>query len=684
MADWNETTILSNFRSLRAGQFDPLRKEFGIALSDEQLTGCALHCALVLRRDPAIWELLLWDRLAKSSFPAAKSSLSTLETESAAIAETYADMMAKHRDLSPEPAPLTLSGALSLATDALERGGKERGCSTYDFRLTDRFFAPRPENGISEEKTAAFLSVCNKKESFSPVEADRLCLLLDRGGLLHYAFWEALRPLLESDELRAKLHGLFPVTQGGLLPAMLSRFDGFIMDLSRIAQPSDSLPELLAGKFDEDLILTVSESAAGEILANLRALGVRCAAFAKLTGGEQVVLETGRQKWIESADFLRTLAAKSPDGPVVLQADAANTAPVSFQTRFGNPCPFLPEQEDCAKDGTVLGLSASAASVAVAEGAFSAAILASLAPILSCALSGAEYSKMRLAVDLTLPKGEGSTPADAFAAAIGLYRVQAELGIPTVQTRIVEQEAAAPVLSVFALGKGIETPPEKLTGIDSKLYLIPIVLSPEGLPDFSDLRLLLDDLAAQAKHGVIRSARVVLQRSPKEVLANMKSNALIARPKRAAKSLKEPLPLGILIESVYEMPFDCVATVVERKRSQKPAVAPVEPVEIPDQFQIPTGKDLIWRSAPEVVILAPEKNTDALAVARYLRGRGASVTIFTPGEKDQFLRAVLTASVVYRFPQIRLSRDRKTKFALSVLRENGGEIRCLKKIARKK
>ena len=677
MAQWTENSIIHNFRNLRGGQFDSLREELGITLSDEQLTACAIHCALVLRREPIIGELLLWDRLAQEKPSAVNTLLHSLETKSATIAETYADMMEKHRDLAPTSASLSLREALSLATDALERGGKERELKNYALRLTDRLAAPFVANGMGEKNASAFLSVFQKAIRFPSDEAGLLCMLINKGDRLPYALESALFPVLESEDLQKKLHGCFPVSKSGLLSALLSRFDGFTIDLSRLK--ASSLPKALAEDFAGDWVFVLSKTAVDEVLERLLANGIAGTVFAQLTENNQVTL-LGQKALTESVDFLRSLTLPQTDLAVTLQADVALTAPVSLQSCAGYHCRYLPSENRFDQSASVLGMVASAASASLDEGAFPSAVLASLAPVLSCALSGVDYSEARLAVNFALPKA-GFDHSHAFAAAIGLYRVQAELGLPAADIRIEEKEVDAPALSIFALGKGAQAPAAKLIGLDSKIYWIPVSLSPEGLPDFAELRNLLADLAAQAKHGVIRSARVVLQQAPKAVLATMKSAELIARPKRSARTLREPVALGILLESVYEMPFDCVATVVKRKVAPKPT-EPMAPMpEIPAQFQIPQGNGLIWRPAPETVILAPENEPDALALSMYLGSLGAAVTMFTPTQKDQFLRAVLTASVVYRFPGIRLPRDNRTKFALAVFKQNGGEVRCLKKAA---
>ncbi len=677
MAQWTENSMIHNFRNLRGGQFDTLRKELGITLSDEQLTACAVHCAFVLRREPIVGELLLWDRLAQEKPSAVNIPLNSLETKSAAIAETYADMMQKHRALSPVSASFSLRDALSLATNALERGGKERALKNHALRLIDRLASPFAANGIEEKNAPSFLSVFKKTARFPSDDAGLLCMLIDKGTLLPYAFERALFPVLENETLQKKLHGCFPVPQTGLLPALLSRFDGFTIDLSRLN--ALSLPKALTEDFAGDWVLVLSKTAVDEVLELLLANGISGTVFAQLTEKNQVTL-LGQKTLTESVDFLRSLMLPQTDLAVTLQADAALTAPVSLQSCAGYPCRYLPLENCFDQTTSVLGATASAASAPLDEGAFSTAVLASLAPVLSCALSGVDYSEARFAVDLTLPKA-GFDPSVTFAAAIGLYRVQAELGMPAADIRMEEAETNAPVLSVFALGKGIRIPGGKLTGADSKIYWLPVALSPDGLPDFAELRNLLADLSAQAKHGVIRSARVVLQQTPKSVLATMKSAELIAHPNRSARALREPVALGVLLESVYEMPFDCIATVAKRNVAQKPTETSAPMPDIPEQFQIPQGNGLIWRSAPEVVILAPKNKPDALALSVYLENLGASVTVFTLDQKEQFLRAVLTASVVYRFPGIRLPRDNKTKFAFSILKQNGGEVRCLKKAA---
>lgn len=679
MAEWNENSVLSNFRNLRAGQFDPVRKTFGIDLSDELLTACAVHCALVLRRDPTIGELKLWNRLAGIPAPIADASLASLETESAAIAETYADMMAKQRELTREAKPLTLSGALELASDALERGGKERRLKGFSLRLTDRLSAPFAAAGIAEENSPAFLSIHKDQTRAARPETGDLCLLVDRGALSRYDFSEVLLERLESDEIRTGLRALLPVTETGLLPALFSRFDGLTVDLSQLQAPTPS-PEILAGAFEGAWILVFPKQIANGIAALFRSRGLFCRIFAELTSGKQLRILGGRQL-IESTDFLRSLFSARTDFAAVLRADG-KTDPVSIAAHDGFVCRFSPVENASAGSVAALGLSAFSASAKLSERAFSTTVLAAIVPVLSCALSGIDYSELRLATDLTLPKTDFSTPSAAFAAAIGLYRVQAELGIPAAQTNLSEKPIKAPVFSVFALGKGGKAPADKLTGADSKIYLIPVAFSPEGVPDFDALRVLLDDLTAQANHGVIRSARIVLQKAPKKVLAEMQSDLLSACPVGSSKVLSKPLALGILLETIYEMPFDCVATVKELPQIDPPASK--ECSEAPAPFRIPRGNGLIWKTAPEIVILAPANSADALALAMHLRRSGNSVKIFEPTEKELFLRAVLTASIVYVLPGAPLPKGRKAEFAFSVMRQDGGEICRLQKELHKK
>lgn len=676
MVEWNDYTTLSDFRNLRAGQFDPVRETFGIGLSEEQLTACAVHCALVLRRDPTVGELRLWDRLAKVSAPLSETTVFSMETESAAIAETYADMMAKRRELSLSTEPVTLAEMLNLASDALARGGKARALKGTTLRLQNLLAAPFAKTGVSEEKSAAFLSVSASTDPLASLESGDLCLLIDRGALTKYDYAEKLFSVLESDELQNALRGQFPVSEAGLLPTLLSRFDGFTVDLSRLGTAPNPSPEILAEAFADAWILVAAKQTAKEIVNRLRDAGLSCRIFAELISEKQVRI-LGERQLAESTDFLRSFLLRPSVPAVTLQA-TAKAAPISHKPRAGYDCRFFQGTPATANALAIPDLSASAASAKLSERAFSTAVLTSLAPILSCALAGVDYSDLRLAIDLTVPKA-GFDPAPAYAAAVGLYRVQAELGIPAVKADIRESKVKAPVLSVFALGKGLQPPAEKLAQADSRIYLLPVPLSPEGLPDFGELRVLLADLAAQAEHGVIRSARVVLQKSPKKALAEMQSETLRAQPKEGAKGLGRPLALGILLETNYEMPFEWIADVAEMPQPESQAK---KATAEDDRFRIPAGNGLIWRKAPEVVILAPKDSPDALALAKFLRAAGNEVKVFGNSEKELFLRAVLTASIVYRMPGTVLPRGAKAGFAYTVLRRNGGQIRDLQRIAR--
>lgn len=672
MVKWNANSIIENFRNCRAGQFGTLGKDLGLKMQEDRLTACAVYCALHLRRDPTFGELRLWDRLSSLTPDWRDAPLTALETESAAIARTYADMMEKNRQLPDANLPLSPKRAFSLAANALERGGKDRTLKNINLRLTEKANAPMDPEPVLETASGACLSVLNQKKDDAFPQAGDVCILLCKGKLTHFEFERKISLLLYNSSFLEQLHGMIKVGESGILPALLSLSNGLSIHLPSFG--ASCAPEILVGHFFGSRILILPREQFEAITNQVRGMGIETIFFAKLTKGRKTELISPVHCLSVDTDFLRSLIPPFAGQSITLQNDNANLPPISHSLHAQYPCAFLPVNRQETHTLERKGYQVAAATVALHQNAFQSALRAGLASLFSCALSGVEYPDARLCVDLELPEKKADL-APVFAAAIGLYRLQAELGIPAAATRLQSAKKKTPTLTVFALGKGATAPAKKLTAPDSRIYLIPLSWTDDGLPDFPALRHLLANLAAQAKAGVIRSAELMVQETPKAVLEKMKTASLSARAVCAEELMKKVIPFGVLIETNYEMEqFEAIATVEARTRRKAE-----EKTTVPDLFQIPEGNGLIARERPEVVLLAPQNCPDAMAIFQALQSKGLDVKVFDPSEKADFLRAAMTANVVYRLPGAPLPNDPQAEFAFSVLRQNGGEIRTLRK-----
>ena len=122
MQPWNTQQRILNFGKCGTEQFQKIRTDLGIGMSDEQLTRCADYCRTRLKRDPMIEELLFWDRLATQSANLATVQIRQMETKDPAIAQTYADLIRHRKELNPleySADPITVGKILSTATETI-------------------------------------------------------------------------------------------------------------------------------------------------------------------------------------------------------------------------------------------------------------------------------------------------------------------------------------------------------------------------------------------------------------------------------------------------------------------------------------------------------------------------------------------------------------------------------------
>ena len=127
--------IVRRFTQAPANAYGQLNKDFGLSLDARSYNRLQTLFRDVLRRDPTVGEILLLDALGRSNKHApCREGVGELYTDSPAIAETWADMMAKHSELYAAagllrkglrtPPPCTLEDALTLIGRYLHRTGR--------------------------------------------------------------------------------------------------------------------------------------------------------------------------------------------------------------------------------------------------------------------------------------------------------------------------------------------------------------------------------------------------------------------------------------------------------------------------------------------------------------------------------------------------------------------------------
>ena len=665
MNEWNSESFVRNFGQCGAEQFEKMRADLGLSLPDRVFAACASEYAGWAKRDPTIGELRLLDRLFSLRKTAAGTAFTQIDTNDPARAATYADMMEKRRALRPGiGVPLSLGEAFSLANDALTRGGKpgaQDGCPA----LLEPLSADRRERTVCADGGAAALRLPLPGAAFGNACEGDVFILVRRGEQTPHDFRKTMAQLSADDGFLRPLRGIGRIDDRGILPFLLPLSAGLYIDMNRMNNGRETALALLAGELEGDWIACLPKADAETFLSTLSEQGLSGAMFAAITAGAQTVLvPVSGQRLVFRTAFLRSLC--SPGTVSAVLRDEIGRDPVSVAPRVNAPaCRYLPDAKEPEQVVSLPGATVSASASTPAGAPFRSALAAAAAPVLALALAGVDYPTVRYAVDLALPR-EAPDPGNALSAVLGLYRAQAELGIPAAALRLSETDGTAPILTVFALSGPAAVPACRLKKPGAGVYFVSVPVDPDGLPDFAGLRAMLTDLARNVRP---LSARVLANEAVTDALRAMRTPTLSVRLSDRAVASEGRIALGMVLESEEELPFARIGTVAERETDPEEAVA------VP--FAFPAGKGLIWRESPEAVVLAASGDVDAEILAARLTDLGAAVSRFTGAEAGPLSRSMLTASAVFVCPGATWPDDPRVELARQTMERDGGVLLSL-------
>lgn len=661
MSEWNSESSVLHFGQCRAEHFEKIRGDLGIALPDEQLALCVRYYSEQAKRDPTIGELRLLSRLFSTGKNLSAAAIRQLDTNDAARAETYADLIAKRRDLLTygNTVPVTVMDAFGVAGATLERGGKERALNGVPLLLAD--YAAYPANGSSVGVAGSDALLClpqPESEAGMPRIGD-VYVLIRRGTLSPRAFRKETEKLINNGNAFRALRSLRQIGDAGILPLLLPDADGLYFDMNRLGDGRALSTELLAGEFAGDWIAALPKPRLNEFLSAIGETGLSGTLFAAVVAGsETVVIPSNRRAIRLGTAFLRSLCAGEPVS-VVLRDESAPDQVLHTPCSLTAGCRYLASDSRDSEAVALSGVTVASAAASAENSPFRTAILTALAPVLTAAISGVDYTDVRFAVDLRT----SSEPGDSLSAILGVYRVQAELGIPDAAHRLSETDGSAPELTIFAVAPGSSVIPCCHTTDGAGLYLLAAPMLPDGLPDFPALRAMLSELSALSREGKLLAAKVLVNEAATDALRLMRTPFLTDRLTDRKLASEGALPLAVMLESAAELPYARVATVTGTGAEMPDMTAP---------FVIPAGKGLIWSEHPEAVILAEEDDPDVRLLAAKLTESGMYVSVFAPAESGPFSRAMLTAHAVFVCAE--WQETPQTAFAREVLVGNGGEL----------
>lgn len=663
MSEWNPESAVLHFGQCRTEHFEKIRTDLGVDLPDEQFALCVRYYSERAKRDPTVGELRLLSRLFSAGQKPSAAAIVQLDTNDAR-AETYADLIAKRRDLLTygNTVPVTAEDAFGVAGATLERGGKERALNGVPLLLADR--SAYPVNGSSVGVGGSDVLLCLPQpdsETGAPRVGD-VYMLIRRGSLSPRAFRKEIEKQIDTGDLFRMLRSLRQIGDAGILPLLLPDAAGLYFDLNRLGEGRALFPEQLAGEFTGDWIAALPKPRVNEFLAALGETGLSGTLFAAVVAGSETVFVPSNHQAIRlETAFLRSLCAGEPIS-VVLQDELLPDRVSHTPRTLTVGCRYLAADSRNSESVALSGVTVASATANAENSPFRTAVLTALTPVLTAAVSGVDYTDARFAVDLRIPRD----PGNSLSAILGVYRVQAELGIPDAVRRLSDANGTAPELTVFAVAPGSSVIPCCHTTDGAGLYLLAAPMLPDGLPDFPALRAMFTELAALSREGKLLAAKVLVNEAATDALRAMRTPFLTDRLTDRKLASEGALPLAVMLESVADLPYARVATVTATDVEAPETVAP---------FVIPTGNGLVWSEQTEAVILAEADDPDLRPLAAKLTENGLKVSVFTPTESGPLSRAMLTARMVISCAE--WQDTPQTAFAREVLERNGGVLVAL-------
>lgn len=644
-------------------QLQKTKEDLQLGLSMQQLLEYSLYYRTQERRDPLIFELRLLDSLhQKATVQPLFAQIERFCTNDPFVAQTYADMIEKRGVLSPDATePPTLAECLHLATAYAERAGKPAALKKQSPEL--RSHSVEDGIGISGFPLRLCLTQASEGKK-APQNGDRILLLLPKKEKCE----ADVQAWLSSFAKKQQWKCMGEVRQNGLLAALTELAPtGLWIDLAKLAEENaEPTVEALTDTFLGSYFVCVTASEATIFSEQAEAAGIEARFIASVACYNRIIF-TQNEKDLFSlpTDFLRTVLFTKRTQAALSDESGEEMASITNQLTSNRHCIYLRQSQSSAQAQITEqnGVRCAAAASAPVSHFYKNALYTALSPIVGLAISGTPYSELRLATALTVPSHAEKAFGDTLSAILGLYRVQAELGIPAATERLLDvPDAEHPTLTTFAVAHGGATPNHYMQAGNRICCLTPVT-DEYGLPDFAALRDMLKALTAQAQNGDFCSTRVLCNKSLADGLQEMSHSSLTYQLADGV-DVNTPFPLAILLECKAEdMRYPQIASVQALTEESAEEEAP-----------LPTVSSMIWSDKTEIVLLSEAADLDAQVLAEILCKKGASAHLFTinPERFGMLSRAILTSHILILCKGVELPEDAQVRFATDTLLRAGG------------
>lgn len=670
------TEKIRKFGTYHPLRLEALRSDLSLSMSTAFLQHCANYFRTRTRRDPSADELRMLDRFAflKQGDPSRLSPVE-LYTNDPFVAETYADMMKKRGELRPDTkAPMSLVDALSLANDYLARAGKKPVYVTPHSLVEEVSFQT---GALGANTVVASSGIAQRNFLANPLPAqsnDLFWLLLPNAKKA-----QALPALMSDPSLGRIFKMLRKVEKDGVLSALLTMTNGAWIDLNRLARTQENPPLApLTDAYAGAYLVRVpreNEKALQQLAASY---AVYPLLFATATEGGEITFGRSQKDFftIESA-FLHSLSPLSPitaklQGEKIEELISPDQAPVAVQ-RSAYLC------RESIGDSRVSPLfedyTCSLATANLHSSFFLNAFYTALLAVVNQTLGGSHYSDQVLSVCLQAPKNalDPKSASACISSAIGVYRLQAELGLTAKAPAVRTGKEELPVLTVFSSGRGGAIP-SALQSEGNLVYCLTPAIGENGLPNFDELRTTLDRLSKLRESGILASAYAVCGESLRDALTAVEADHHFCALESAELDLLITRPIAILLETTCE----CVGLTLLGRVCKQAAEQSLdtEPTLSPIRSLIPSDRT-------ELVIFAAENDRDADLLTSLLNQRGAHAICqkAIPQNETPLCRTILGAHALILCGEVTLPDSPFVRFALQTMKAAGGAVICLGKQA---
>lgn len=498
-----------------------------------------------LRRLPTFGELRLYGAILERRRACAEGILlSSPDTDSIAIGETYRDMMEKSRAIGRRVDSLTLEESAAVLGEYMRMIGR------YD---CTSFVTGAEGEGLSIDCDGEALMTLGgkkrkKRPTSSPLNKEGYALMLVNNV-------PAARSFLSDKRVSAMYERLVKVGNMGLIELLSRECRGCVVD-DLVLSEELPLHTLMTDSFIGDYVVIVEHTNAKRLLSLAKAREIDIRHFANT----------------EKKPFIR---GHHPHIPVGLVRELIESRRVIRPTVSDTCAPYeaLPVSAGAGDarrnitDNLLMSHGRLVAPLCIAtEGnAFTGTVNALVDGVLRLTAAGVDRRAICLSSVYEFPKNDTSAEAlgQNLGAILGVYRVGVELALMDGRTDVRYTDRRRLGCALYATAPRTDMR-SRFVSEDSYIGFLPIESRGDGLVDFGSLRRVCDEFIRLVRRGAVLSARAVTK-SPIEAIGTMEGDMVAELSENGEIIARTPCK-GILVESSVSLKNNAIGRL---KRAEK-------------------------------------------------------------------------------------------------------------------